>query len=200
MRPGSRISQRNPLPVLPPLPAVPGSASSPGRRGPALPHSPAPGAGPARGWVTRRNCGARKPRRLRGLKPLLPLPACSLCILGILVLCKPAAKAGARSVPQVPGFHASTGPWYWCHGSLRFSYRTPAAHPGWRWRSVVTQASGLRVCAESREDDLEEIQGLSLGLSLAPVPEDCCSSSLFLVAALDSCFLLHLPCYSKGFF
>lgn len=32
----------------------------------------------------------------------------------------------------------------------------PAAHPGWLWRSVVTQASGLRVCAESRDDDLED--------------------------------------------
>lgn len=75
---------------------------------------------------------------------------------------------------------------------LAFLLSDPAAHPGWRWRSVVTQASGLCVCAESREDDLEEIQGLSSGLSLAPVPEDCCSPSLFLVAALDSLrFLLQ---------
>lgn len=58
-----------------------------GARGPALPAARAPEAGPARGRVTRRNRGARKRRRPRGLKPPLSLPASSVCILGIVVLC-----------------------------------------------------------------------------------------------------------------
>lgn len=62
-----------------------------GARGPALPPAGAPEAGPAPGRVTRRNRGARKRRRPRGLKPPLPLPA-SVCILGIVVLCNQLAR------------------------------------------------------------------------------------------------------------
>lgn len=88
-----------------------------------------------------------------------------------------------RSVPQTPGFRATTGPRCGSHRSRHFSYRSPQP----------SQARGLRGCAESRKDAVEQVRGRSS----APVPEDCCSPYLPVLWLLTQAVSYLLPLLSQ---